>query len=137
MHLVRTDLPAPLSPHSAVTCPAGRSRSTPDSAWTAPKCLLIPRNLSNGSAPPAAFAIVRPPGAGAAPVGSSIRVNDIPLTPICARAAALGSFLLRSAIAGPRGPLSCWCDAGLASLRGVAYAGLDYAVSHPRYAGAI
>src|SRR5450759_1817760 len=49
MHLVRTDLPAPLSPQRAVTCPAGRSRSTPYRAWTAPKCLLMPRSLSSGS----------------------------------------------------------------------------------------
>src|ERR1700694_4122357 len=51
MHLVRTDLPAPLSPQSAVTCPAGRSRSTLYSAWTGPKCFSTPRSLSNGSAP--------------------------------------------------------------------------------------
>jgi len=40
--LVRTDLPAPLSPQRAVTCPAGRSRLTSNSACTAPKCLLMP-----------------------------------------------------------------------------------------------
>src|SRR5258708_18363740 len=49
MHLVSTDLPAPLSPQSAVTCPAGTSRSTLVRAWTAPKCLSRPRILSSGS----------------------------------------------------------------------------------------
>jgi hypothetical protein len=45
----RTDLPAPLSPTSAVTCPAGTSRSTLTSACTAPKFLSMPRNWSKGS----------------------------------------------------------------------------------------
>src|SRR5438128_12512634 len=38
-HFVSTVLPAPLSPHSAVTWPDGSSRSTWYSAWTGPKCL--------------------------------------------------------------------------------------------------
>src|SRR5438105_4405599 len=42
-HLVRTVLPAPLSPQRAVTWPDGRSRSTWYRAWTAPKCLSSPR----------------------------------------------------------------------------------------------
>src|SRR5712691_12283836 len=50
MHLVSTDFPAPLAPANAVTCPAGRSRSTFVSAWTGPKCLSRPRTLSRGSA---------------------------------------------------------------------------------------
>src|SRR6266581_5709714 len=54
MHLVSTVLPAPLSPHRAVTCLGGMSRSTWYSAWTGPKCLSSPRILSNGS--PAALA---------------------------------------------------------------------------------
>ena len=49
MHLISTDLPAPLSPAKPVTCPAGTSRSTPTSAWTGPKFLPIPRNRSSGS----------------------------------------------------------------------------------------
>src|SRR5450631_39265 len=49
MHLVSTDLPAPLSPHSAVTLPDGRSRSTWYSAWTAPKCLSSSLTLRSGS----------------------------------------------------------------------------------------
>src|SRR2546421_2320933 len=38
-HLVSTVLPAPLSPHSAVTWPDGRSRLTWYRACTGPKCL--------------------------------------------------------------------------------------------------
>src|SRR4029077_20399520 len=49
MHLVRTDLPAPLSPARAVTWPAGRSRSTAYRACTGPKCFSRPRTLSRGS----------------------------------------------------------------------------------------
>src|SRR3982074_735951 len=49
MHLVRTVLPAPLSPHNAVTWPGGRSRSTRYSACTGPKCLSSSRTFSNGS----------------------------------------------------------------------------------------
>src|SRR5579859_4554829 len=48
-HLVRTVLPAPLSPHSAVTSREGRSRSTLYKAWTAPKCFSSPLTLSSGS----------------------------------------------------------------------------------------
>src|SRR5438094_3158068 len=60
MHLVKTDLPAPLSPHRAVILPAGRSRSTPYSACTAPKCLSTPRTLRRGSATCAIFVILLP-----------------------------------------------------------------------------
>ncbi len=49
MHLIRTDFPAPLSPASAVTCPAGMSRSTSVRARTGPKFLLMPRSRSSGS----------------------------------------------------------------------------------------
>src|SRR5712692_11448309 len=49
MHLVSTDLPAPLAPARAVTWPAGRSRSTAYRACTAPKCFSRPRTLSSGS----------------------------------------------------------------------------------------
>src|ERR1700730_6916986 len=44
-----TDLPAPLSPVSAVTLPAGTVRFTPLSARTAPNTLLTPRNSSSGA----------------------------------------------------------------------------------------
>ena len=39
-------LPAPFSPSSASTCPAGMSRSTPSTASTGPKRLWIPRSCS-------------------------------------------------------------------------------------------
>src|SRR5262249_46448312 len=52
MHLMSTDFPAPLSPASAVTFPAGRSRSTSRSACTATKCLLMPRRRSSGACSP-------------------------------------------------------------------------------------
>jgi hypothetical protein len=39
-HLTSVDLPAPLSPTSAVTSPARTDRSTSCSTWTAPKLLL-------------------------------------------------------------------------------------------------
>ena len=42
------DLPAPLSPTSATTSPRRTSKSTPLSAWTAPKLLLIPFRASAG-----------------------------------------------------------------------------------------
>src|SRR5207245_4245121 len=48
-HFVRTVLPAPWSPTSAVTWPDGRSRSTWYRAWTGPKCLSSSRILSSGS----------------------------------------------------------------------------------------
>ena len=44
MVLIRVDLPAPLSPTRAVTCPAGMSRSIPLSACTGPKFFPMPRN---------------------------------------------------------------------------------------------
>src|SRR3954451_5231994 len=46
--LIRVDLPAPLSPTRAVTCPAQASRFTPLSTCTAPKLFWIPRQLSGG-----------------------------------------------------------------------------------------
>ena len=48
MHLIIVDLPAPLSPTSAVTSPARATRSTPRSACTAPKFLRPPRTSSVG-----------------------------------------------------------------------------------------
>src|SRR6267378_3167558 len=57
MHLVSTVLPAPLSPHRAVTCPGGTSRSTWYRAWTGPKCLSSSRILSSGS-PVATAAVI-------------------------------------------------------------------------------
>src|SRR5450631_1589885 len=54
MVLIMTDLPAPLSPASAVTWPAGISRSTSVSAFTGPKCLLTPRRRRSGCPSPPA-----------------------------------------------------------------------------------
>src|SRR2546427_3103314 len=54
MVLTRTDLPAPLSPRSAVTLAAGTSRFTPVRACTGPKFLSMSRRDSRapGSTPP-------------------------------------------------------------------------------------
>src|SRR5258708_11765072 len=49
MHLVSTVLPAPLSPHNAVTLPEGSSRLTWKRAWTGPKCLSRATTFSSGS----------------------------------------------------------------------------------------
>jgi len=46
--LIMVDLPAPLSPTSAVIFPAGTSRSTLLSACTAPKFLEMPRRVNSG-----------------------------------------------------------------------------------------
>src|SRR5256885_11930069 len=48
-HFVSTVLPAPLSPHSAVTWLDGSSRSTWYRAWTGPKCLSSPLIWSSDS----------------------------------------------------------------------------------------
>src|SRR5215203_4454767 len=47
--LIRVDLPAPLSPTSAVTCPAYASKSTSCNTCTAPKLLLTARSDSSGA----------------------------------------------------------------------------------------
>src|SRR5215212_2240855 len=52
MVLIRVDLPAPLSPTSAVTLPGRAAKSTSVSAWTAPKRLLTPRSSSRGAPSP-------------------------------------------------------------------------------------
>src|SRR2546422_10631617 len=49
MHLINVDLPAPLSPTSAITSPSRTSKSTSVSACTEPKLLLIPRTASVGA----------------------------------------------------------------------------------------
>ena len=48
MHLISVDLPAPLSPTSAMTSPAATWKSTSKSAWTAPKLLETPRSSRTG-----------------------------------------------------------------------------------------
>src|SRR5689334_668928 len=45
---MRVDLPAPLSPTRATTSPAWTSKSTPESASTAPNRLLTPLASSRG-----------------------------------------------------------------------------------------
>src|SRR5688500_16292573 len=51
MHLIRVDLPAPLSPASASTSPACSRKETCCSAWTPPKRFERPRASSSGPAP--------------------------------------------------------------------------------------
>src|SRR5580704_9526183 len=51
MVLIVTDLPAPLSPTSAVILPDGTERLTLLRAWTAPNTLLTPRSSRSGVAP--------------------------------------------------------------------------------------
>ena len=48
MHLISVDLPAPLSPTSAITSPDRTSKSTSSSALTDPKLLQMPRVSSVG-----------------------------------------------------------------------------------------
>jgi hypothetical protein len=50
MHLTNVDLPAPLSPTSAVTSPAFAVKSTEESTWTGPNDLSTPRSSSVGLA---------------------------------------------------------------------------------------
>src|SRR3954451_24756597 len=47
-HLISVDLPAPLSPTSAITSPSRTSKSTSESACTEPKCFETPRSSSVG-----------------------------------------------------------------------------------------
>src|SRR5438093_7761645 len=49
-HLMSVDLPAPLSPTSAITSPLRTSKSTSVSACTEPKDFEIPRSPSVGAA---------------------------------------------------------------------------------------
>src|SRR5712691_611406 len=47
-HLISVDLPAPLSPTSAITSPARTSKSTSDSACTEPNDLVMSRSSRSG-----------------------------------------------------------------------------------------
>src|SRR6266542_6243094 len=47
-HLMSVDLPAPLSPTSAITSPSRTSKSAPCRAWTEPKLFDTPRNSRVG-----------------------------------------------------------------------------------------
>src|SRR5512142_1010524 len=48
MHFTRVDLPAPLSPTSAVTSPEYTEKSTSRNTWTGPKALFKPRGSRVG-----------------------------------------------------------------------------------------
>src|SRR2546423_5907008 len=48
-HLISVDLPAPLSPTSAITSPSRTSKSTACSAWTDPKLLETARSSRVGA----------------------------------------------------------------------------------------
>src|SRR5213076_2139102 len=48
-HLMSVDLPAPLSPTSAITSPSRTSKSTSCKARTEPKCLETPRSSRVGA----------------------------------------------------------------------------------------
>src|SRR5436190_24253277 len=48
MHLISVDLPAPLSPTSAITSPCRTSKSTSLSAWTEPNDFVTPRSWRRG-----------------------------------------------------------------------------------------
>ena len=48
MHLISVDLPAPLSPTSAMTSPGDTWKSTSNSAWTAPKLFETPCSSRTG-----------------------------------------------------------------------------------------
>src|SRR5437763_16750853 len=58
MHLISTDLPAPLSPSSAVTSPARTSKSTSVSACTGPNDFETPRISSSARPSVGALAVV-------------------------------------------------------------------------------
>src|SRR5262249_8176050 len=76
MGLIRGDFPAPLSPPSAVTWPAGISKSTPVSAMTAPKFLPMPRTRS-----PSISAAWSPAPDGARPAAANpAPLSQLPVT---------------------------------------------------------
>ena len=66
MHLISVDLPAPLSPTSAMTSPLRTSKSTSARACTEPKLFETPRSSSVGvSVAIAAFMTAGAEGVGA------------------------------------------------------------------------
>src|SRR5437763_15753801 len=70
-HLTSVDLPAPLSPTSAITSPARAWKSTPRSACTAPKCLCTPRSSKSGCS---LTVSVSCPSLGGAPVAAPLPI---------------------------------------------------------------
>src|SRR5207248_8734387 len=86
MVLISVDLPAPLSPTIAVTCPAGTSRSMSASARTGPKFLPMPRRLSSGGScacvppePAPLGSVACCAGDGARPAGAAGRAPSAPV----------------------------------------------------------
>src|SRR4029079_6737073 len=73
--LASVDLPAPLSPTRAVTCPGWMARSTSCSTCTAPKLLLMPRSSSSGSPCLAAGREASPPGEFGAGTADSVMTS--------------------------------------------------------------
>src|SRR5438105_9644121 len=73
-HLISVDLPAPLSPTSAMTSPSRTSKSTSCSACTEPKLFATSRSSSVGAG--VAFTAVFYHGGGA-PVGAPHRVDRL------------------------------------------------------------
>src|SRR5215475_2353462 len=102
MQRVSTDFPAPLSPHRPVTWPAGRSRLTPYSACTGPKCLSMPLSLSKGSFR-GSFRGSAPSPLGLAPAGASFIsvILDDPVTRLCLRLGSHGSPYPRTGLTDP------------------------------------
>src|SRR3954451_768306 len=85
MHFTSVDLPAPLSPTSAVTCPAYAEKSTPFRTWTGPKLLLMCRISRMGSSAtpvhPSVLSRPRTQGAAAASSGGGHPSCSCYLTP--------------------------------------------------------
>src|SRR5579863_3635409 len=73
MILMSVDLPAPLSPTTASTCPAKAARSTPARATTWPNRLLMPR--SSRSAARAPGSVIASPWSGRVLGGGEGRVQ--------------------------------------------------------------
>src|SRR5918998_3143770 len=57
MHLIRVDLPAPLSPTSAITSPGATWKSTSYRAWTAPKLFETRRSSRTGDSVTPSFSL--------------------------------------------------------------------------------
>src|SRR5213075_3240167 len=93
MHLTSVDLPAPLSPTSAVTSPACAVKSTSRRTCTGPKLLLMPRSSSRGAA------VTGAPHVGVTPVPASGTCRDAG-TGICPRSADAGRGALGGVVAG-------------------------------------
>src|SRR6266508_5873025 len=93
MVLMRVDLPAPLSPTSAVTWPAWAAKSTALSACTAPKRLLTPRSSRSGvlvaTAPPSGMGRRGVPGGRRAGGPAAHRGGQEPI-PAAVQAEAAG-----------------------------------------------